>query len=140
MAVGDFGGDTISMGANGSFEGVVLYAYVAPLTLGVVCLGVCRAAPDVEESALFVPCGRPGGVGDGGGIEDGGRDGDLDTAGGIFEPPEGETAVCEVGALSAVSPGGGVENQLTSVSNADLRFLALLVSTPRKRSKSDKQR
>jgi hypothetical protein len=94
----------------------------------------------VEDSALLIACGCPGGVGDGGGIEEGGRDGDLGTDDGIFEFPEGEVAACEVGALSTASPGGGVENQLTSVSSADLRFLALLVSTPSKRSESEEQR
>ncbi|SRR6266702_614748 len=61
VAVGDSGGDIRSMGANSSWEGVVLYAYVAAeryFTLEVDCLGVGRAAPAVEDSALFVACGR----------------------------------------------------------------------------------
>ena len=103
------------------------------LTFGVVCLGVSRVAPDVEDSASFEDCECPKVVGDGGGIEDGGRDGDLETD---CEFPEWEIAACEVGALSIALPGG-VGNQLSSVSRTLLRFLALLVSTPSKRSDSD---
>ena len=72
------------------------------LTFGVVCLGIGRAAPDVEDSASFVDGRYPGEVGDGGGMEDGGRDGDLRTDGGIFEFPE--AAGCSIEELSTASP------------------------------------
>ena len=73
------------------------------LTLGVDCLGVGRAAPAVEDSALFIDCRCPGRVGDGGGNDEGGRDGAPGTDGGRLEFPEGGMVACELGALSTES-------------------------------------
>lgn len=73
------------------------------LTLGVDCLAAGRAAPAVEDSPLLTVCRCPGGVGDGRGNEEGGRDGDPGTDGGRLEFPEGGTVTCELGALSTES-------------------------------------